>query len=773
MKIGTITFHSAHNYGAVLQAYALKKFLDNKGYDVSVINYRLKEIENFYRLDKYKKSKNKFINKYRRTIKKISLHTVKRQLIKRRDKFENFINSEMNVTSPYKTLKELQRANLDFDVLICGSDQIWNRKHTKGLKPAFFLEFGKPEAKRISYAASIGAENIIQEDEMVFQRYLKNLDEISVRESRAIELIQHLTPKKIEEVVDPTQLLEKDDYEKIQINPKVKKDYILVHSIGQPDELIKVAKRISEIMNLPIMHNLKKGTFKKELGYSGYSGPGEFLGNIANSKFIITNSFHATSFSLIYSKPFLTMPFKDRSSRMINLLHSLGLDNHFVENINVLKNIEEYENIDYNKVHSKMIKNKENSERFLISAIETPKKEVNDNYLEIKDKFSCYGCSACANVCPKNAIKMVKDIEGFIYPEIDKKECIECGLCKKVCIYKNKKLFKYDINRKAYAVYSKNPQIRKTSSSGGVFTGLYKYVIEQNGYVVGVKYDKDMKPVYDMVKEESECELFKGSKYVRADCGEIYAKIKEKLENNNLVLATGTPCFISGLKSFLRKEYKNLITMDVLCHGTPSPKLFEKYIEELERKYQSKVINFKFRDKKNGWQTPTITIDFENGKRISKMLVKNNFGNAFSKGLINRPSCYNCEFVGYNSSSDIRVADFWATRDKYKSMDDNKGISMVLLNTEKGKNIFDKIKANYNYTEIPYEDALLRNHITPDTITDERQRLFNLIDQESISKILSRYNKKNSTNCKAKKRKIIKKLVPKPVKRAIKKVIKR
>lgn len=773
MKIGTITFHSAHNYGAVLQAYALKEYLSKKGYDVSVINYKLKEIENFYRLDRYKKSKNKIINCFRKYSKKISLYTTGRPLLKRKDKFDEFINTKLNITNPYYTLKELQRANLDFDVLICGSDQIWNRKHTKSLKPAFFLEFGKKDAKRISYAASIGAESIIKEDEMVFQRYLKNLDEISVREKKAIELIQHLTPKKIEEVVDPTQLLEKEDYEKIQINPEIKKDYILVHSIGQPEELIKVVREVSERLKLPVMHNLKKGTFKREFGYSGYSGPGEFLGNIANAKFVITNSFHATSFALIYSKPFITMPFKDRSSRMINLLHGLGLDNHFVENIDLLKDMEEYEIKDYQKIHDIMKKNREKSEKFLINAIETPKKEINDNYFKSKDKFNCYGCTACASACPKNAITMVEDEDGFIYPKIDEEKCIKCGLCERICIYKNKKLVEQKENKKSYALYSKDEEVRQTSSSGGAFTGLYKYIIGKGGYIVGVKYDENMNPVYDIVNTEQECEKFKGAKYVRANCDKIYLKIKEKLEQDKYVLATGTPCFINGLKSFLGKDYDKLITMDIVCHGTPSPKIFKKYIQELEDKNESKVVNFNFRDKKNGWQTATIKIEFENGKEIYKLLKQNSYGNAFLKSLTYRPCCYNCEFVKGNTVADITVADFWATRVKYQEMDDNKGISLVIIHNQKGEEIFEQIKDNYNVTEIPYEDAFLGNHSRPVDITTERQFIFEEMEEGNISKLLSKYSKLKNQKNSSKNKFNIKKFIPKKVKKTIKKIIKK
>ena len=320
MKIGIITYHSAHNYGAVLQAFALQEYLQKQGHDVQIINYKIKEIENFYRLIKFKKSKHKSINVAKKTIKKVKLHLFERQKLTRKKKFDDFINNKMNLTIPCKTLAELRNANFDFDLMIAGSDQIWNRKHTKGLKPAYFLDFGKKDAKRISYAASIGEDFISEDDELVFQRYLKNLDMISVREHKAIELIQHLTPKKIEEVVDPSQLLEKEDYEKIIEHPKIKGDYILVHKMGNPEEIIKVAKRVSEELNLPIVHNMDKGTFKNELVLSKYMSPGEFLGCIADAKFVITSSFHATSFSLIYGKPFITMPFVGRASRMINLL---------------------------------------------------------------------------------------------------------------------------------------------------------------------------------------------------------------------------------------------------------------------------------------------------------------------------------------------------------------------------------------------------------------------------------------------------------------------
>ena len=367
---------------------------------------------------------------------------------------------------------------------------------------------------------------------------------------------------------------------------------------------------------------------------------------------------------------------------------------------------------------------------------------------------------------------MVEDEEGFTYPKIDEEKCIKCGLCEKTCIYKNEKIADKNKLKKVYAIYSNNNDIRKNSTSGGAFTGLYTNVINNGGYVVGVKYDDKMNTVYDIANNLEECEKFRGSKYVRANNDRIYPKIKEKLETGKPVLVTGTPCFVAGLKAYLNKDYKNLTTMDMICHGTPSQKILKKYIEELEEQYNSKIKDLKFRDKANGWQTATMRIEFENGKVISKLLKQNSYGSAFLKSLTYRPCCYNCEFVRDNTMGDITVGDFWATRVKYQDMDDNKGISMVIINTEKGKEAFESIKKDYNCTEIPYEDAFLGNHTRPVDIKTERQMIFEELDNDSVSKVLSKYAKKAKTPKKKKGLKSkIKKVVPKPIKKVLKKAI--
>ena len=361
-------------------------------------------------------------------------------------------------------------------------------------------------------------------------------------------------------------------------------------------------------------------------------------------------------------------------------------------------------------------------------------------------------------------------------PKIDEEKCIKCGLCEKTCIYKNAKIINRNKLKKTFAIYSKDSKIRENSTSGGAFTGLYTYIIKCGGCVVGVKYDDNMNVIYDIATTLEECEKFRGSKYVRANNDEIYPKIKEKLETGKLVLVTGTPCFVAGLKAYLNKDYTNLITMDIICHGTPSQNIFKRYVNELETQYNSKIKDFKFRDKANGWQTATIRIEFENGKVISKLLKQNSYGSAFLKSLTYRPCCYNCEFVKDNTMGDLTVADFWATRVKYQDMDDNKGISLVIINNKKGEEIFNKIKNEYVCKKIPYEDAFLGNHVRPVDIKTERQLIFEEIPNNSASKVLSKYAKKSKSEKALKNKGIknkVKKVVPKSIKRVAKKIIKK
>lgn len=221
--------------------------------------------------------------------------------------------------------------------------------------------------------------------------------------------------------------------------------------------------------------------------------------------------------------------------------------------------------------------------------------------MQIENLKNCTGCSACFASCPKNAISLVPNEEGFLYPQIDSSKCIQCGLCEKVCPTLNIQQGA-NKNPKAFAVINDDEKIRMESSSGGVFTAVAKKVIEENGIVFGVKLDEHQKAVFSFTENVEGLSEFRGSKYVQAQVGNAFKECKNFLIENKKVLFTGTPCQIEGLKLFLGKEYENLLTMDIICHGVPSPLVWKKYTEFCEKKFASRIVKTAFRRKNDGWK---------------------------------------------------------------------------------------------------------------------------------------------------------------------------
>lgn len=341
-------------------------------------------------------------------------------------------------------------------------------------------------------------------------------------------------------------------------------------------------------------------------------------------------------------------------------------------------------------------------------------------YFELKDKKKCNGCGVCALRCPKEAIVMKEDEEGFLYPEVDFKKCIKCNLCKKICPN-----HEYDQNQniKTYMAVNNNEIERKNSSSGGIYYILSKYIIEKKGIVFGVKYDKELIVCHDYADNLEEIKKFQGSKYVRSDLRNSYKDVEKFLKEDRYVLFTGTPCQCQGLRSFLGKEYNKLITCDIICHANPSPKVFELYKQNIEKKYNSKIKNIIFRDKnKYGWHSGShTTVVLENGNIYDIP----EYCNSFLNELINRPSCHSCYFCSENRLSDFTIGDMWGIEKiDPKMKDDNTGISLLSVNSNKAQNIFKEIKNNFYFKEIPQKIAFKYNHHENVSIHKNRNKFF-------------------------------------------------
>lgn len=295
-----------------------------------------------------------------------------------------------------------------------------------------------------------------------------------------------------------------------------------------------------------------------------------------------------------------------------------------------------------------------------------------------------------------------------MYPVVDETACIKCGACQKACPIISP-FESENSERQAYAAYTKNEEIRAKSSSGGVFTELAAYVIQNGGVVFGAGFDEKWNVYHISVDKVEDLSKLRGSKYVQSTIGDAYRRVKDCLKDNRLVLFTGTPCQIGGLYSFLGREYENLIAVDFICHGVPSPYVWQEYIKYRRDSAASEISSISFRDKKLGWKTYSMQIDFVNGFQYSQPVTKDMYYKCFLSDLCIRPSCYECAFKKPSRQSDITLADFWGIQYIKPEIKDNGGLSLVLVNSPKGAELLKKLHKNFFMEAVDRENALKYN----------------------------------------------------------------
>lgn len=332
--------------------------------------------------------------------------------------------------------------------------------------------------------------------------------------------------------------------------------------------------------------------------------------------------------------------------------------------------------------------------------------------IQITDKAKCCGCNACGDICAHHAITFQTDIEGFWYPVVDKEKCVDCGLCEKVCpMLSQTSSAVYNEVPQVIAAYTKDEAIRMDSTSGGLHSTMAKEWYTEGGYVGGAVFQQDHTVRHLISNNEGDLDRIRSSKYLQSDMSGLYKEVCGLLKKGEKVFFCATPCQIQALHNFLRKDYPNLLTADFVCLGVNSPKVFLAYMDMLERKYKSKAVRIKFKNKRWGWHNFSIRVDFANGKTYCKDKSHDPYFVGYcTNHLFTRPSCYVCPFRKFPHHSDITLADFWGIEKLEPSMDQDKGTSLLFINTDKGKRMFNKVRESVIWKQFTMDDV---KHVYP------------------------------------------------------------
>lgn len=381
--------------------------------------------------------------------------------------------------------------------------------------------------------------------------------------------------------------------------------------------------------------------------------------------------------------------------------------------------------------------------------------------IEITDKSQCCGCSACAQICPKNCICMKVDEEGFEYPRVDSQSCIDCGLCDKSCPVKCTRP-KNIKEIQSYVAYAKNDTLRMKSSSGAIFSLCSENILRENGVVFGAAFDENFMVRHISIENMKEMKYLRGSKYLQSRIEDTYQETKRFLNAGRKVLYTGTECQIAGLKQYLGKDYSNLYTIDVLCHGVPSPKVWDRFLRGGETKYNSAIKQVFFRQKSHGWKNYSIKIQFSNAKQYDVAFHDDAFMQVFLRDICLRPSCHDCKFKDLDRTSDLTIGDCWGIENFMPDMDDDKGTSIVLTHSSKGQNLFASCREDMVFRQAETDKVLppsadSRKSVEPHP---KRQVFFKRLNRgESIEELVKLTNPPIYSKITRKMKRLIKRVV--------------
>lgn len=753
--IGIITFHTALNYGAVLQAYALKKVCDRVGYEAHIVDYRYTGISE--EVAPVKAFLDKSSRRYH------AVYPLIRGMMsypgdkKREKEFCEFRKKYLAESGPCTNEEDI--ADLDYDILVSGSDQIWNYRITgEKFDPVFFLKMNS-DAQKVIYAASAHDTPFPLDMELKLKEMLAESDAaISIREKKLADYTAKITGNVYPVVLDPTLLAGREIIEEIPTSEPPEKPYILLYQIdANPTSDISV-RTLEEKFGCDV-YTMTVPRLGDTHGRRGDCGPEKFLSLLKGAKFLVTNSFHGIALSLILEKQFYVYENGGVMSRIDSLLQAVDLCGRKVK---MVADIDQDNTIDFVPVQRKLTALREQSMEFLQKALagETyctlpTDEKVVPTILPMaqREKKDCSGCSACVEICPVNAIGMARDEEGFFYPQIDETACIRCGKCDKVCGFHpfEERETGFELP-KAFGIKHKDDAVRQTSRSGAAFVAFSDIVLKNGGSIYGAAMTEDFHVAHIRAVTAAQRDQMKTAKYVQSDIRGIFPQVVEDLEAGKPVLFSGTPCQVAGLREMLDTKHidsQNLICCDLVCHGVPSPKVWEDYLEHIATGYRGRILEANFRDKSFGWDSHCESFVVEGRK---KKAVSRDYTDLFYDHIMFRPSCHNCQFANVNRAGDLTLADFWGIEKNDASFNDNRGVSLVLVSSAKGVELLEQAKESLQWFECDIRNCLQPTLVKPSVASPRREQFWKDYQTITFERLLKKYTEPLTLPGKVKKR---------------------
>lgn len=757
-KIAILTFYNHINYGTVLQATALQHIIKSLGADAEFLDYR-REIKNNIKETVDQSFCKRLLHIFPYIFSYIRTNKARNNKIK---KFHQFCIENQEVSKKvYYDQEDLSLATNNYNGFVAGSDMVWSPVIHQDLD-YFFMTFA-PKEKRMSYAASLtGTNSFTIEQHKKFKKYINGLNLISCREQEGVDYVKQMG-RDAALSIDPTLLLDKKQWKLLLHINKEKQapHYILYYMFnGKNSHVLKQAKKLARQQHLQLRFipmELKEYSYEYLNGYTGSYGPKEFVELFINASFVITNSYHGLMFSLISQKPFVVIKrekeniWKENANRISNMLEIVNQDHRYIENDAIID--KQFLTLDYTQINQNIELLRNNSfiylKHLILSLPETS--QVNPRKIQLRNIETvsikdCSGCELCKSVCPVSCIKMEPNNEGFLYPQINHIECIDCGKCVKFCPAVND-MSTYYSNKPigCYAAFSDSKLLAR-SASGGLFVTAAEYVINLKGVVYGVVLnEKTLRCEFSEAETIEGIKQMQDSKYIQPVVCDIYIKVKQKLQDGRIVLFSGSPCHIAALYCFLgREKYDNLFTLDIICHGVPSPNFWHRYLHE----NPNKIVSARFRNRENKKKhihTLSFSLGICNGKYQYISGPEDIFFGTYLRCENLRYSCYYCKYSDLHRYGDITIGDFDSV-EQLADFEPEESKNTIIINTIRGKELWNRISCKFIYKKINiHEEAIVNTSLyKPSNMPVSRSSIYNELNNLPWSEFCNKYTFKIS-----------------------------